>query len=524
MDLENFVPKMNKNLPTAYTFLIGDDGAVLIYQNKGNVERRAFCRAVNSPDIKNIRSILNENPLAPIYMLVDVSEQSYIQHSLPAVSSLTVQRLAQKRLEKECASTDLRTFFLLGRAKEGRKDWNFMFVASPFKPPVSDWVDYVCGLPNPLKGLYLLPIELQPMIKKLSKTFAPKNAKDTNWKFFVSYNKVSGLRLVVLHEGKIIFTRSLHLSDTIPDIVAGNIEQETINTVEYLRRLTFQDSDGLEMIFLVSKEIKESLQSSNLKADIVTLLTPYEVASAYKLENAALPTDKYADTVLCSYFLQAGKPVQLVNTPKTQKLTNITEAVKYLAFTCAGCVPIMLAIDGYYGWEIFQRFKEIDNFTKDKNQVDRSWDQVRNKELKWYYEKEKSGEVDRINELVKVYADITVMPEFPLLLVSQFATLKDPNIIVKTLDWHSQKQVGKEKDEISMTLGLEINNNQTNIQKLFTDYDQFVRKVEVTFDNYEVNFTQLFDKITFADKRESIPVKLEIVGPVSEKKKKGKGK
>lgn len=519
MDINALFSQLNQKLPTAHVFLVGDEGTVVVYINKGVVERRVFCRGVNSPDIKTVKSILKENAIAPIYILVDVSDQSYVQHSLPAVSSLTVQRLAEKRLEKECAPDDLKMFYLLGRSKEGRKDWKFMFVSTPYKEPVTEWIDFIVGLPNPLSGVYLLPIEMQTLVRKLSKLFAPKEAKSCKWKFFISYNKVSGLRLLVLNDGKLIFTRSLPLADTIPDIVAGNIEQEAVNTLEYLRRLSFQDEEGLELIVMVSKEIKESLQSSKLHADNVILLTPFEVASALKLENAASATDKYSDTVVCASFLLGGKPVRVVSTPQTQKLTNINDFIKTLSYVCAGIVPLLLAMDLYYAWQLYGHYNEIKGLERDKRQVDNQWSHIRNVELKDFYQKEQSGEVRQMKELVKVYKDIMDIPEFPLLMLSKFATLKDANIAVQSFAWKTEKQIGHDSSAVVGSFELFVNNNQKNIQKLFADYDQFVRKVEVTFNEYDVNFTQLFDKISFDDKRENIPVKLEIKGPYPEKKR-----
>lgn len=69
---------------------VGDDGAVLVYMVAGQVEGRFFFNNVESIDIDKVFA---SDPEAPIHVVVDVSDQSYLQHSLPPVSSLNLQKM-----------------------------------------------------------------------------------------------------------------------------------------------------------------------------------------------------------------------------------------------------------------------------------------------------------------------------------------------------------------------------------------------------------------------------------------------
>ena len=66
---------------------------------------------------------------APIVLVIDNMDQSYIQQSLPPVSSFSVQKLIKRRLERDFGKNDIKGAISLGRDTGGRKDWNFLMVA-----------------------------------------------------------------------------------------------------------------------------------------------------------------------------------------------------------------------------------------------------------------------------------------------------------------------------------------------------------------------------------------------------------
>ena len=187
-----------------FILTIGDEGTILVVTDGKNMLKRMF---INSPASTEFKDVLAEYPKAPIYILVDVVDQAYIQHTLPPVSSLNIGKLVNRKLAKDFDASDLKAAIPLGREKSGRKDWNFLFVSVRNIPPFSDWVDVISNVPNKFGGIYLLPLEAMNYLKVLQKHYIDKNTQPSGWQIIVSHNRVGGFRQIVFRNNKIVFTR-----------------------------------------------------------------------------------------------------------------------------------------------------------------------------------------------------------------------------------------------------------------------------------------------------------------------------
>ncbi len=225
-------------------FFIGDEGTVLVYIKNNSVQSRQFVPDAGEQYLQEIRQTLAKDPKAPVLLVVDNMDQTYMQQTLPPVSSMSVKKLIKRRLERDFGTNDIKGAIMLGREKAGRKDWNFLMVALEKSPQLSTWIDFVSGLPNRFQGIYLVSTEAEIIVKDLERAMGvPKEGTGSEWKFFVSHDKVGGFRQVVLKNGRIIFTRMAQpVGETTPEVIAGNIEQEMLSTIEYMRRLGFQSA------------------------------------------------------------------------------------------------------------------------------------------------------------------------------------------------------------------------------------------------------------------------------------------
>jgi hypothetical protein len=120
---------------------------------------------------------------------------------------------------------------------------------------------------------------------------------------------VGGFRQVVLKDGKLAFTRlAPSLDDAVPAVVAGNIEQEILNSIEYIRRLGYEENATLEILVIAAQEVKESLDLKRFAAAGAYALTPLEVSELLRLDQAALSADRYGDVVLAAFFATQAHP------------------------------------------------------------------------------------------------------------------------------------------------------------------------------------------------------------------------
>ena len=307
-----------------FILLLGDEGGILVYMQGNKVVRRLFAPSAQPAHTEAMHEIMTAHPKVPVYILADVLDQQYVAQTFPPVSSLSVGGLVKRRLDRDFQTEDMKGALPLGRDKGGRKEWKFLLVSLAKTPLMTEWLDLIVELPNELKGLYLVPIEAVNYVSMLNKKLGDSRKP---WQLFISHNKVSGFRQVVIHEGKLVFTRvSQAIDEAIPAVIAGNIEQEIINTIEYLKRLGFSDNSGLDATVVVSQDVIDSLDLGRFNFANTQIISPVRVADMLGLEQAALSADRFGDVVMAAAFGIAKKRELRFTTAYIEKLAKLYKA------------------------------------------------------------------------------------------------------------------------------------------------------------------------------------------------------
>lgn len=337
--------KPPKSKAKRFILIVGDEGSILVFMQGMKVIRRLFAPSPQPTHSEAMIELMKANPSAPIYMLMDVMDQQYVPQTFPPVSSLSVGGLVKRRLDRDFKPDDFKGYLPVGRDKTGRKEWKFLLVALTKTPLVSEWMDCVVDLPNELKGVYLVPVEAVNYIDRLGKRRS--NVKPGPWQLLFSHNKTSGFRQVVTRDNKLVFTRvSQAIDDAIPAVIAGNIEQEIINTIEYLKRLEFRNNADLDATVIVSQDVIESLDLKRFGFGQAHALTPLNVAETLGLEQAALSADRFGDVVMAAAFGVHKKPLLRFSNAYIDKLAKLYKAQVAIR---AGAALIVLALLGLCG-------------------------------------------------------------------------------------------------------------------------------------------------------------------------------
>ncbi len=315
-----------------FILIVGDEGAILIFMHGAKVVRRLFAPSASANHSHAMTEIMQANPNVRVSVLVDVLDQQYVQQTFPPVSSMSVGGLVKRRLDRDFQKEDLKGAIQLGRDKTGRKEWKYLLVALVRTPLIAEWVDLVAELPNRVVGIYLVPVEAAHYISMLRRRLT--NEASRPWQLLISHNKVSGFRQVVIHEGKLVFTRvSQAIDDAIPAVIAGNIEQEIITTMEYLKRLGFNDNAELDAYVVVSQDVIETLDLKRFGFGSAKALSPMNVSELLKLEQAALTADRFGDVVMAAAFGIAKARTLKFSNAYLDKLSKLYQARKaILAF------------------------------------------------------------------------------------------------------------------------------------------------------------------------------------------------
>jgi len=343
-----------------FAFFIGDDGAILVYMEGRTVVRRLFAPTAGLEHTKTIIELMGQHPQAPVRVFMDVIDQQYLRQTFPPVSKLSLGGIVDRRLQRDFAAEDLKGAILLGREETARKDWIFLLVALTNTTHFQQWMELILEQPNRLQGVYLLPVETENFLKALGQAM-PDNGEETPvWQMLISHNKVSGFRIVVLRNGKLTFSRvGQAVGEASPAVLAGNIEQEIQNSIEYIRRLGYNDGAGLEVFSISSAEVRDSIDPKRINAARINLLSPFDVAELLDLKQAALAADRFGDVVLASALSLSKKTPLQLKPVYAQKLDKIYMARLGLRAVAALAVLALVAMAGISVAEVFSARSKV---------------------------------------------------------------------------------------------------------------------------------------------------------------------
>lgn len=415
-----------------FVMFIGDEGAVLIRITRGKVRQRLFAADTSDDNIKPFREALAEEPKADIVLLADTIDQTYVRQTLPPVSSMSVQKLIRRRLEREFQGSDIKGAIVLGRSKEGRKDWNFLMAGLDRSQAVAMWVDFVETLPNPFLGIYLVPVEAEILVRELSHVLeVPMSGEGASqWQFLVSYNKVGGVRQVIFKEGRMVFTRvGQPVGELTPEVIAGNIEQEVQSTVEYMKRLSYQPQDGLDLFLIAAAEVNAMIDASKLKASNLWKFTPHEAAELLKIEGATQPMDKFGDVLLASVLGGGRKHVMKLLTPL---LKSVDKWIRIRATQRVACAILAVALLGYTATllvDMVQNRQQAEDVEYSLRQSTQLLDSLRAQAPK------APDQVDKIIDMVDVYQAMNTQAVSPISYITRLSQSLPEEVRVTSIEW-----------------------------------------------------------------------------------------
>lgn len=494
-----------------FVLMFGDEGGILVHIEKGVVVKRLFAPTSGTDHTEAFRELLKNSPRTPVYVLTDVADQSYVQHQLPPVSSVSVKNLVKRRLERDFAPDDIKGALALGRDAGGRKDWKYLLISLPQSDLVSGWLKLVLEANNPFGGIYLVPVESQAFIKRLSMTMA--EASSSAWQLFVTHHKISGFRQVVLKDGKLLFARQTQsIGEMSAEVVAGNIEQEVLNTIEYIRRLSYTDQAGLDVFILVSKDIKNAIDVGKLKATKVNVLTPYETAVDIKLEQAALPADHFGDVVFATYFGVQRKPVLRLDNKETNKISRLDTARVLLFFITFFAVIGMLAYSLYLLGSTAKAWQENQGVALKLKQAQQQYTALNTEKGKL------PMDTDKVISVVSLYNAFSKADQAPFDTIKKLSSFLGPKTHVVKFKWEftdpynddpSQKSSNtQEKNPWPVTINMDVEflAGASNTEALVSSVNDFIAKLKTNFPDYDVTTSKLPGQASDA---ESMEIKLD---------------
>lgn len=416
---------------TKFVLFVGDEGAILVHLKDNEVLSRQFVPDASGPNLDELKQTLAKDSKARVMMVVDNMDQSYIQQTLPPVSSMSVNKLIKRRLDRDFGKDDIKGAVMLGREKAGRKDWNFIMIALERSPQLSLWLEFVGELPNRFKGIHLISVEAENIVKYLETGLGiPKEGTGAEWKFFVSHNKVGGFRQVILRNGRIIFTRLAQpLADANTEVIAGSIEQEMLSTIEYMKRLSYNPATGLDIYIVASTGIKEAIDTTKFHATSTHVLSPYEMAQFFGIEGGTQPSDQFGDVVLAAIIGCSRKYVLTLNSPQYKKIDGYYDLALYQRVFAAITFLGLVGYTGYTAVDIFMLDSAIADLERKKNTEQNTLTALR-KEIE-----RRDLDVEKATDLIDLYKQISQETITPLSFMDKIRPLIADPVSLKSVDW-----------------------------------------------------------------------------------------
>ena len=484
---------ITKSAKGRFTLIVGDEGAILVKISEGKVVNRIFASAPDEVSTRTMADNFLQSPGYPITVLFDFIDQSYVRQTLPPVSSFSVGKIITRRLNKDFLPDDIKGYVILDREKTGRKDWNYLMVSLPNNGLLQKWINFVVEKENPFGGIGLVPIEVQPMMRAIEKKFLKekgKNAKPLEWNILVTHNKVGGFRQVVLRNGKLILTRMAQpVGESSPDVIAGNIEQEIINTLEYLKRLGLQDSNTATITVICSEEIKKFLDTNNIKVGENHLLTPYETGNLLGLKDSAQPNDHFGDIIISSFVAKRKKLLLQLNTPYTQKIIKCYNYLKYLKIFFITAILAFIAVSAFNGYEIYVKEQEISKLEETEKGL--------SSDLAKLKTKSSSIETDAnyYNDIVTL-VKLMNQPDYNLLeFVNTLSLLGEDSALVQKMEWTlsdlSKSQPTSENRSIKSVIDFHLTASKLSKVDFSANVMGLIGNLKKSFGHFDVTYTDI---------------------------------
>ncbi len=215
-------------------------------------------------------------------------------------------------------------------------------------------------------------------------------------------------------------------------MAAGNVEQEIQNTIEYLRRLSFNDAAGLDIFVIIAQEIKDHLDVRRFNTRRMKVFTPFEMSQLLGFKQAALSGDRFGDVVIGSGFASIKKHRLKLLTVYGKKLEKLYQA-RLGGRGAAAAVLLYLVYSIIAGFLAMQSaYSETQSLVAQEKQAKESLDSI----------KAKINAVDQEQrtfiKVAVIYQTLNLAQPGPLEFVKTFAPLVQESALLRSIDWKKE--------------------------------------------------------------------------------------
>jgi hypothetical protein len=338
--------------PNRFVLTIGDEGGTLVCLRHDVVTDALFVAADAEEGFDALLEALAVDPQAQLLIAVDVLEQMYREEKLPRVGRFDRLTIIRRRLDVAFPHDRMKASATLDAAAGGGST-TCLFMALPVTPYMEKWIAFLEGLPNPLVGFCLLPLESEGIAAKL----APEREKDDRrvWNALVTQQATSGFRQIFESGGNLVVTRLTQRppGELSAEASAQLIERELRSSISYIKRLAYSEADRLDLVVIANREVCAAVSERSLPVTSLTTLTPREAGETLGFGEVGPEDGPFSDVLHAVNLARKKAPRTILPTEKMEE-RSLIEFLFKASFAAASLVTLLatfyalsLAVDAY---------------------------------------------------------------------------------------------------------------------------------------------------------------------------------
>jgi cell division protein FtsL len=345
------------------------------------------------------------------------------------------------------------------------------------------------------------------------------------WEVYLSQNKTGGFRQVAYQDGKIIFSRLLNnINDPSPDVVAGNIEQEVANSIEYMSRLSLGSDQEIDVYLILSSDILKYLRKEKIKATNLITYTPHALAEKIKVPEASTEKDKFSDPTVLTALSKVPSKLQTLHTAVTAKVSKTVFAIDFVSTFLVFVIPACLLAILYFASNIIELRGSMSqvkiqakNFEAQLNEQKKTLDSS---------EEEIKENISAIHliEIVDNYAFFNSLHKDPFIILNKLSRILPSYARAKVIKWiydepkllnpSAPDSITSLSLKRSYTMSVEVEvlmiRSGNTYEELEQKYTSFVQSIKTTFKDFDLVISDMPQNFSFQEQESSAPMVIKV--------------
>ncbi|EFK95016.1 conserved hypothetical protein [sediment metagenome] len=507
-----------------FTVSIGDYGTIVALHNGKNIQNKILIASISDENKPQLESLFNQNKAAPIYIILDTTNQNYKKKTYPPVSQSDFHKIVKRDLNKEFSPIEKSFQSYYGIKDKTQNKWECTFVSAAHSPEIDKWIEFLLTVPNPLIGIYVLPVETGAMAKEVFEAIKAEQNIKTNENTvlsFVMQNKISGVRQVVFANNSIVFTRVVNYNFDDPQF-AHLFEQDIFRANEYLKmifpKLKAQD---VVIINLLSDDILDKIKHIDNRELSFINYSPYQIAEKLNITNAVSSNSgNFSDIIIANCFANSTKKVLKFSNSKITMLDRLKLVLKSIFVIDAIAISIVLMILVKIILQQYQSKGKISEMISERTSLAQRLQSISNAALDdnvKKIDKNDPANDDLANEIIdfgKVDEVLSTVNVNISGFLNRLAVVKKYDVTVLSFGYSLPGYNPKAEEFASIhpefKISGEISDKSGDIEILFKKFDALNLETKNKFTEYNVNYSEISKNIDFGKKYYSFPFDLTL--------------